>query len=83
MKVEEFKKLYPRRQRQLVVERGVPLGKRESQRFSIYLYGLHGFYVEVYFFNESGEYSTLRPFEEVDKLAPYLQQIDIQELLPQ
>jgi hypothetical protein len=82
MKVEEFKKLHPRRQRQLVVETGVPLGKRESNRFSIYLYGLHGFYVEVYFFKESGEYSTLRPFEEVDKLTPYLQQINIQELLP-
>lgn len=82
MKVEEFKKLHPRRQRQLVVENGVPLGKRESTRYSIYLYGLHGFYVEVYFFKESGEYSTLRPFDDVDKLAPYLQQIDIHEVLP-
>lgn len=82
MKVEAFKKLHPRRQRQHVVERGVLLGRRESSRYSIYLYGLEGFYVEVYFFKDGGEYSTLRPFEEVDKLAPYLQQIDIHQFLP-
>lgn len=82
MKVEAFKKLHPKRQRQQVLERGILLGRRESSRYSIYLYGLEDFYVEVYFFKEGGEYSTLRPFGEVDKLAPYLQQINIQELLP-
>lgn len=81
MKVEEFKKLHPKRQRQHVMQRGVFLGRRESSRFSIYLYALEGFYVEVYFFKEGGEYSTLRPFGEVDKLAPYLQHIDIHELV--
>lgn len=83
MRSEEFKKLPSRRQRQLVVEQGVPLGKRESERYHIYLYALEGFYVEVYFFRGSGEYGTLKPFDEVEGLEPYLQQIDIHELLIQ
>lgn len=83
MRSVEFKKLPSRRQRQLVVEQGVPLGKRESERYTIYLFALEGFYVEVYFFRCSGEYGTLKPFDEVDGLEPYLQQIDLQELLIQ
>lgn len=83
MKVVEFRKLPPKRQRRIVVEAGVPLGRRESRNFSIYLYALEGFYVEVYFFRETGEYGSLKPFDDVDGLTPYLQQIDIQEVLPQ
>lgn len=82
MKAVQFKKFPPKRQRQIVLDKGVPLGKRESNRYSIYLYGLEGFYVEVIFFKESGEYASLRAFDDVDRLAPYLQQISIEELLP-
>jgi hypothetical protein len=81
MKAVEFKMLPPQRQRQLVVEQGVPLGKRQSDRYCIYLFALEGFYVEVYYFRLSGEYGTLKPFDETEALAPYLEQIDIQELL--
>lgn len=66
-----------------MVEGGVALGERESRNFFIYLFGVEGFYVEAYFFKESGEYSTLKSFDDVGKLEPYLGEIEVGELLAQ
>ena len=81
MKCAVFQRLPSRRQRQLVLDKGVPLGKRESRNFCIFLFAIDSFYVEVYFFKESGDYCTLKPFEEVAKLEPYLEQINVDDLL--
>ena len=81
MRVETFKRLPPKRQQQLVVDQGVPLGHRESHRYSIFLYALDVFYVELYFFKDSGEYASLKPFSEVERLEPYLEEIDVAGLL--
>ena len=81
MKVDVFKSLPARRQQQLIVDKGVQLANRESKHFSIFLYALDGFYVELFFFKGSGEYASLKPFGEVEQLEPYLREIDVKGLL--
>ena len=80
MRFEEFKGLPPRKQHQMVMDEGVLLGMRRSQHFSIYLYALYSFYVELFFFKQTGEYVTLNPFKELEQLDPYLTEIDLGQL---
>lgn len=81
MKYEVFKRLPSRRQRQVVLDIGVPLGKRERHNFCIFLFAVESFYVEVFFYKESGEYCTLHAFDEVDELEAYLEEINVEDLL--
>lgn len=81
MNCAAFKRLSSKRQRQVVLDLGVPLGKRESRNFCIYLFAVDAFYVEVYFFKESEEYGTVKPLSEVEGLDPYLNDIQLDDLL--
>lgn len=82
MQIEAFKRLPASKQRERVGRLGVPLSRRESQRYHIYLYAVYHFYAELYFFKQSGAYGSLQVFEGTDKLTPYLLQIDISFLFP-
>lgn len=77
MKIDVFRQLPINRQHQEVEQQGVPLGVRESKRFSIYLFAVYSFYAELYVLKRDAADRCLSVFEEVDKLAPYLKQIDI------
>lgn len=76
-----FRKLSPRQQHELVATEGALLCQRQSKNFHIYLYQLGGFYVELFFFRESGEFATIKPFDNMDELTPYLREIDVDFLL--
>lgn len=80
MKIEAFKQLPVTWQHKEVEQQGVPLGMRESKRFSIYLFAVYSFYAELYVLKRDAAERCLSVFEEVDKLAPYLKQIDITKL---
>lgn len=80
MKIDAFRKLPVHRQHEEVEQQGVPLGVRESKRFSIYLFAVYSFYAELYVMKEDAADRCLSVFERVDKLAPYLKQIDITQL---
>ena len=76
-----FRKLSPQDQHELVARKGVQLWERKSKNFRIYLYQLGGFYVELFFFKKSGEFATIKPFDNMDELSPYLAEIDVGYLL--
>ncbi|HEX2606423.1 MAG TPA: hypothetical protein VHK91_03550 [Flavisolibacter sp.] len=54
---------------------------RECSKCSVELYALYGFYVEIYFdkFTENPIY--LRSFNQTDRLEPYLNQLNIENLM--
>lgn len=80
MKIEEFKELSQEEQHRAVARRGVMLRDRITQGFMIFLYALDGFYIELFFHKASGVFATLKPFDSVDELSPYLEEIDVHQL---
>lgn len=81
MRLSEFRLLSAKDQQELVAQHGALLCERNSKNFHIFLYGLDGFYVELFFFRESGEFATMKPFDNTDELTPYLRDIDVGQLL--
>lgn len=81
MDIGRFKQLPISHQREQVERKGTPLGLRRSKRYTIYLFAVHSFYAELYFHKQEGIFGCLSVFEEIDKLAPYLKQIDISGLI--
>jgi hypothetical protein len=75
---ESYKMLSQDLQAEILLECGVYLELiRNAPRLSIELYGLFGFYVEVYFDKGTEEPLFLRPFSSVKELDPYLHQVEI------
>ncbi|HMH31495.1 MAG TPA: hypothetical protein VK543_00605 [Puia sp.] len=56
---------------------GIFLGTRRDGCFRISLYQVENFYVELYYHLSQGCYVSLRSFEDVGGLNPYLEDIDI------
>jgi len=59
---------------------GTHIGERHNDQYSILLYQIDGFYVEVYYHRDYNTISKLRSFSSTDQLAAYLGQIDISKL---
>ncbi|MBA2744598.1 MAG: hypothetical protein H0U44_00090 [Flavisolibacter sp.] len=78
----EFIELNEDMQTQLLSLEGVCLEvSRNSRKFHIELYSLYGFYCEIYFNKENEEPMYLRSFKNLKNLDPYLESIDVGELL--
>ena len=60
---------------------GTLLGDRQEELHTVLLYQIDGFYVEVYFNKEHGKRVRFRAFSTPDQLIPYLEYINIEELL--
>lgn len=60
---------------------GVPLElSRFNKNVEIFLYALHGFYVELYVQVNSNELLLIKSFTSEKKLEPYLHQVNISEI---
>jgi hypothetical protein len=59
----------------------VLLGLRKDGCFAIGLFQLDNFYVEIYFHTTQGCIKNIRCFSDTADLAPYLDQVNISELL--
>lgn len=81
MKIEEFKELSQEEQHKAVARKGVMLRDRLTHSFMIFLYALDGFYIELFFHKSSGVFATLKPFDNIDELSPYLEEIDVGRLI--
>ena len=77
MTLDEFIVLNDARQAQTLLERGIFLTDRLYKNFSIFLYQLDNFYVEVYHNLRYDIMQGMRCFEDDDALQPYLESIDI------
>jgi len=56
------------------------IAERHLGDFSILLFQIDGFYVELYYNNRQNKIDRFRSFSNVDLLTPYLSQIDLNGL---
>jgi GGDEF domain-containing protein len=77
MTLDEFTHLDDRRQAQTLLAQGIYLTRRLYKNFSIILYQLDSFYVEIYHNLRFDIMQGMRCFEDDDALQPYLESIDI------
>jgi hypothetical protein len=76
-----FKNLTQKQKKTTVLRHGTFLSEKNYGMFRTMLYGVDGFYVEVYFTPFSRDAAWYRSFDSTKSLQPYLQQIDISSLL--
>jgi len=81
MTLDEFTILNETRQAETLLERGIYLADRLYKNFSIFLYQLDDFYVEVYHNLRFDVMQGMRCFGDDDALQPYLESIDISKLV--
>ena len=60
---------------------GVHILARHDEQHSILLYQIDSFYVEVYYHRKHNKIERFRSFSNTDQLQPYLNLIDINELI--
>jgi hypothetical protein len=77
MTLDEFTLLDDTSQAETLLDHGIYLTKRLYKNFSIILYQLDSFYVEVYHNLRFDIMQGMRCFEDDDALQPYLESIDI------
>jgi hypothetical protein len=77
MTLDEFSLLTETRQAETLLKRGIYLTDRLYKNFSIILYQLDNFYVEVYHNLRFDIMQGMRCFEDDETLQPYLDSIDI------
>jgi len=63
------------------VARSAHISERQAGKYTILLYQIDGFYVEVYYHMKLNDIVGFRSFSNVDQLFPYLSKIDITELI--
>lgn len=81
MTVNQFDSINLEEQRQVVLLKGEYLSSRETTCFAVNLYAVEGFYVEVFFWKRNYELAMVRSFDSVEKLEPYLEEIEISEIV--
>ncbi len=81
MKLSEFIALSEVEKRSTVLSEGVAIAKRYYNRQLVFLYQLHGFYVETYSCGVSEEICEYKVFVGTKQLQPYLDTIEIAHLI--
>ena len=81
MTLTQFNALSRQTQQETVLRSGIFLSERKQGAFRVMLYQLEGFYIEVYFYKQSNVVFWLKSFSSTEELQPYLQQIDLTQLL--
>lgn len=80
MTLDEFTQLDDSNQARALIENGVFLAERMYKNFSIFLYQLDDFYVEIYHNLKYNVMQGMRSFMEEEELDPYLASIDISSI---
>jgi hypothetical protein len=80
MQIKDFRILDQSRQMEVIEERAVFLDYRQDGDYSIGLFQLEGFYVEVFFHVIKLIHKKIRVFDDTMFLDPYINQIDITDL---
>lgn len=80
MKMKDFKILQPDEQMDIIEKKGAFLDHRTSGSYSIALFQIDGFYVELFFHVIKLIYKKIRIFENTTLLDPYINSIDITDL---
>ena len=80
MTLSEFSILDESSQAEALIERGVFLAERMYKNFSIFLYQLDDFYVEIYHNLKFNMMQGMRSFQNEEELEPFLESIDISSI---
>jgi hypothetical protein len=81
MTLFEFRVLSDEDQIDLLYQEAVYIGKRKEGRATAVLYQLEGFYVEVYYQKYRRHVSRIIGFTSTIPLDPYLEQINVEDLV--
>ena len=81
MKMHDFQLLPEQEQIDILYQYGVYVGKRKEAFSVILLYQFESFYVEVFYRKYRSHVRRLHCFESTDLLDPYLEQIDVENLV--
>lgn len=80
MKVKDFEILDQYEQLQIIEDKAVFLDYRREGHYSIGLFQVEGFYIEVFFHVIKLIYKRIHVFDDILFLDPYINQIDITDL---
>ena len=81
MTLKEFKALTPQKQYRVIVRTGVYLGERSLPGLKAQLFQVGSFYLEAFYRLPTEEMEYMKVFETTTALDPYLEAIDLHELL--
>ena len=81
MKIHDFQLLPEQDQIETLYQFGSYIGKRKQAFSIILLYQLEGFYVEVFYRKYRSQVKHLHCFESTELLDPYLEQINVENLV--
>lgn len=80
MTLQQFKRLRHNNKTETVWEKGEHIASRYDGIFSITLWQIGAFYVEIYFDILRNKITAFESFENMQLLDPYLKQVDISGL---
>ena len=81
MTLFEFLLLNEKEQTTLLYKEGVYIGKRKEEEVIILLYQLNTFYVEIFYKKYRCFITRIHPFNSLERITPYLEQINIDDLV--
>jgi hypothetical protein len=77
MTLDTFTNLNETQQAEILLNRGIFLAERLYKNFTIFLYQVDNFYVEIYYNLRFNTTQGMKGFEDDETLEPYLDSIDI------
>jgi hypothetical protein len=80
MTINDFEYMEVLEKTEVLSTDGIYLARRTDGPFSILLYQLDGFYVELYYNAQQNCLTCIRSFDSVGELAYYLEDVDISDL---
>lgn len=81
MRLSDFILLDHEEKKQAVLHKGVLIGKRKNHLAMVFLFQMEAFYVETFFDIRNKGIKEFRIFDQTKLLQPYLESIQIDDLL--
>jgi hypothetical protein len=81
MQLKEFCVLEQIAQQEMVLDEGIYLSSRLFMDYTVLLFQLDCFYVELYYPKDKDKCVIIKGFEDTNELEPYLNRINIASLL--
>lgn len=81
MQLQEFCVLEQIAQQEMVLDEGIYLSSRLFMDYTVLLFQLDCFYVELYYPKDKDKCVIIKGFEDTNELEPYLKRINIASLL--
>ena len=81
MQLQDFSELEQIAQQEIVLDEGIYLSSRMHLDYTVLLFQLDNFYVELFYPKDKDKCVIIKGFENTDELEPYLKRINISPLL--